>query len=79
MEPGASELCGVSGLYGAGCLDDDAIMTIFPPYVNTLTMAGMITEGHDFKSQYTTVNHSRPVSEHTYTSDPHGLGTLNPI
>jgi hypothetical protein len=31
------------------------------------------------KSQYTTVKHSRQLSEHTYTSDPHGLGTLTPI
>jgi len=32
------------------CLDDDAIMTIFPPYVNTLTMAAMITKGDDVGS-----------------------------
>jgi hypothetical protein len=31
------------------------------------------------KSRYTTVKHSRQLSEHTYTSDPHGLGTLTPI
>jgi hypothetical protein len=31
------------------------------------------------KSQYTTVKHSRKLFEHTYTSDPHGLGTLTPI
>jgi hypothetical protein len=31
------------------------------------------------KSQYTTVKHSRQLSEYTYTSDPHGLGTLTPI
>jgi hypothetical protein len=31
------------------------------------------------KSQYTTVKHSRQLFEHTYTSDPHGLGTLTPI
>jgi hypothetical protein len=31
------------------------------------------------KSRYTTVKHSRQLSEHTYTSDPHGLGTLAPI
>jgi hypothetical protein len=31
------------------------------------------------KSQYTTVKHSRQVFEHTYTSDPHGLGTLTHI
>jgi hypothetical protein len=31
------------------------------------------------KSQYTTVKHSRKLLEHTYTSDPHGLGTLTPI
>jgi hypothetical protein len=30
------------------------------------------------KSQYATVKHSRQLSEHTYTSDPHGLGTLTP-
>jgi hypothetical protein len=27
------------------------------------------------KSQYTTVKHSRQLLEHTYTSDPQGLGT----
>jgi hypothetical protein len=32
-----------------------------------------------FKSQYTTVKHSRQLLEHTYTSDPHGLGTPTPI
>jgi hypothetical protein len=31
------------------------------------------------KSQYTTVKHSQKLLEHTYTSDPHGLGTLTPI
>jgi hypothetical protein len=31
------------------------------------------------KSQYTTVKYSRKLFEHTYTSDPHGLGTLTPI
>jgi hypothetical protein len=31
------------------------------------------------KSQYTTVKHSRQLFEHTYTSDPHSLGTLTPI
>jgi hypothetical protein len=31
------------------------------------------------KSQYTTVKHSQKLFEHTYTSDPHGLGTLLPI
>jgi hypothetical protein len=31
------------------------------------------------KSQYTTVKHNRQLSEHTYTSDPHGLGTPTPI
>jgi hypothetical protein len=31
------------------------------------------------KSQYTTVKHSRKLLEHTYTSDPHGLGRLTPI
>jgi hypothetical protein len=31
------------------------------------------------KTQYTTVKHSRQLLEHTYTSDPHGLGTLTPI
>jgi hypothetical protein len=30
------------------------------------------------KSQYTTVKHSWQLSEHTYMSDPHGLGTLTP-
>jgi hypothetical protein len=31
------------------------------------------------KGQYTTVKHSQQLFEHTYTSDPHGLGTLAPI
>jgi hypothetical protein len=31
------------------------------------------------KSQYTTVKHSQQLFEHTYTSSPHGLGTLTPI
>jgi hypothetical protein len=31
------------------------------------------------KSQYTTVKHGRKLLEHTYTSDPHGLGTPTPI
>jgi hypothetical protein len=31
------------------------------------------------KGQYTTVKHSQQLFEHTYTSDPHGLGTLTPI
>jgi hypothetical protein len=31
------------------------------------------------KSQYTTVKQSRQLLEHTYTSDPHGLGTPTPI
>jgi hypothetical protein len=31
------------------------------------------------KSQYTTVKHSRKLLEHTYTTDPQGLGTLTPI
>jgi hypothetical protein len=31
------------------------------------------------KSQYTTVKHSQQLFEHTYTSNPHGLGTLTPI
>jgi hypothetical protein len=31
------------------------------------------------KSQYTTVKHSQKLFEHTYTSDPHGPGTLTPI
>jgi hypothetical protein len=31
------------------------------------------------KSQYTTIKHSRKLLEHTYTSDPQGLGTLTPI
>jgi hypothetical protein len=31
------------------------------------------------KSQYTTVKHSWQLSEHTYTSDPHGPGTFTPI
>jgi hypothetical protein len=31
------------------------------------------------KSQYTTVKHSQRLFEHTYTSDPHGLGTFIPI
>jgi hypothetical protein len=31
------------------------------------------------KSQYTTVKYSQKLFEHTYTSDPHGLGTLTRI
>jgi hypothetical protein len=31
------------------------------------------------KSQYTTIKHSQQLFKHTYTSDPHGLGTLTPI
>jgi hypothetical protein len=31
------------------------------------------------KSQYTTVKHSQKLFEHTYMSDPRGLGTLTPI
>jgi hypothetical protein len=31
------------------------------------------------KSQYTAVKHSRKLLEHTYTSDPHGLGTTTLI
>jgi hypothetical protein len=31
------------------------------------------------RSQYTTVKHSQKLFEHTYTSDPHGLGTPTPI
>jgi hypothetical protein len=31
------------------------------------------------KSQYTTVNHSQKLFEHTYTSDLYGVGTLTPI
>jgi hypothetical protein len=31
------------------------------------------------KNQYTTVKHNRKLFEHTYMSDPHGLGTLIPI
>jgi hypothetical protein len=31
------------------------------------------------KSQYTTVKHTQKLLEHTYTSDPHWLGTLTPI
>jgi hypothetical protein len=31
------------------------------------------------KSKYTTVEHSRKLLEHTYTSDPHGLGTPTSI
>jgi hypothetical protein len=30
-------------------------------------------------SQYTTVKHSQKLFEHTYTSNPHDLGTLTPI
>jgi hypothetical protein len=31
------------------------------------------------KSQHTTVTHSQKLFEHTYTSNPYGLGTLAPI
>jgi hypothetical protein len=48
----------------------------------TVTYSGFsIREGtllHS-KSQYTTVKHSQQLSEHTYTSDPHGPWTLTPI
>jgi hypothetical protein len=49
---------------------------------NTVTYSGCsIHDGtllHS-KSQYTAVKHSQQLSEHTYTSDPHSLGTLTPI
>jgi hypothetical protein len=51
-------------------------------YKNIVTYSGFsIDDGillHS-KSQYTTVKHSRKLLEHTYTSDPHGTGTLIPI
>jgi hypothetical protein len=54
----------------------------FSTSYNTVTYLGCsIHDGtllHS-KSQYTTVKQSRQLSEHTYTSDPHGLGTLTPI
>jgi hypothetical protein len=46
-----------------------------------VTYSGSIHDGtllHS-KSQYTTIKHSQQLFEHTYTSDPHGLGTLTPI
>jgi hypothetical protein len=48
-------------------------------YCNVL--GGSIHDGTllHYKSQYTTVEHSRQLFEHTYTSDPHGLGTPTPI
>jgi hypothetical protein len=52
------------------------------PIVHTVTYSGCsIHDGtllHS-KSQYTTVKHSQQLLEHTYTSDPHSLGTLTPI
>jgi hypothetical protein len=49
--------------------------------INIVTYSGFYI--HDgtllhSKSQYTTVKDSRKLLEHTYTSDPHGLGTLTP-
>jgi hypothetical protein len=46
-----------------------------------LSTRGSIQDGtllHS-RSQYTTVKHSQKLFEHTYTSDPHGLGKLTPI
>jgi hypothetical protein len=52
------------------------------PFYYTVTYSGFsIHDGtllHS-KIQYTTVKHSRQLFEHTYTCDPHRLGTLTPI
>jgi hypothetical protein len=52
------------------------------PRISIVTYSGFsihdVTLLHS-RSQYTTVKHSRKLFEHTYTSDPHGLGTLTPI
>jgi hypothetical protein len=53
--------------------------TLYSIYI--VTYSGSIRDGtllHP-KSQYTTVKHSQKLFEHTYTSDPHGLGTHTPI
>jgi hypothetical protein len=50
--------------------------------VNNVTYSGCsIHDGSLLypKSQYTTVKHSRQLLEHTYTSDPHSLGTPTSI
>jgi hypothetical protein len=56
--------------------------TLYPKSIYTVTYSGFsIHDGtllHS-KSQYTTVKHSRQISEHTYTSNPPGLGTPTPI
>jgi hypothetical protein len=56
---------------------DHAINMKVIKYCNVL-----VGSNHDgnllhFKSQYTTIKHSRQLSEHTCTSDPHGLGTTH--
>jgi hypothetical protein len=48
-------------------------------YCNVLGLSIHDVTSLHSKSQYTTVKHSRKLFEHTYTSDPHGLGTLIPI
>jgi hypothetical protein len=51
-------------------------------YVYIVTYSGFYSRRNLYctpKSQYTTVKYSRKLFEHTYTSDPHGLGTLIPI
>jgi hypothetical protein len=54
---------------------------LMPYLYNTVTNSRVLF--HDgtllhSKCQYTTVKHSLQLLEHTYTSDPHGLGTLIP-
>jgi hypothetical protein len=51
-------------------------------YIYIVTYSGCsIHDGTLFhsESQYTRVKHSRQFSEHTYTSDLYGTGTLTPI
>jgi hypothetical protein len=59
--------------------DHHLIMGIMRIYI--VTYSGSIHDGTSLhsKSQYTTVKHSQQLFEHTYTSNPHGLGTLTPI
>jgi hypothetical protein len=61
--------------------DDMQAICTFQNITYCNVLVGSIHDGtllHS-KSQYTTVKHSRQLSEHTYTSGPHGLGTLTPI
>jgi hypothetical protein len=55
---------------------------VMGPDIHIVTYSGFSIHGGTLlhsKSQYTAVKHSRQLLEHTYTSDPHGLGTPTPI